>query len=103
MPPFNGEHMVQTVADLHGFFTQLGCTTPLPPVCVQSEMGPGVSGGPWLLAQNSSLVGGTSSFIFPVGSPPLLCSPDFDSAVGALHAQALDVTVSTTYLPAIQR
>lgn len=99
---FDGEYMVRTTADLEGFFTQLGCATPVPPLCVRSDMGPGVSGGPWLMEQNGTAVSGASSFIFPSGSPPLLCSPRFDSAVGALYAQALNVTIYAAYLPVIR-
>jgi V8-like Glu-specific endopeptidase len=101
---FNGEYMWETSASLHSFYTNLGCTTPLPPLCVQSYMGPGSSGGPWLdeFTPGATFVSGANSFLIQSGDPPLLCSPYFDGAVQALHAQALSVVVYETYLLVIR-
>jgi hypothetical protein len=101
-PLFDGELMWTTVATLTSFYNGLGCTTPFPPMCVTTLMAQGASGGPWLLSPDENAVSGVVSFI-PRGSN-LLCSPYFDAAVAALHAQALGTVIKEiTYLPVIRR
>jgi hypothetical protein len=98
--PFDGQLMVYTDADLLKFLAPSGCVTPLPDICIRSDMQGGSSGGPWLTTMGGLQVNGATSLF---GTSNILCSPTFDAQVKALLDRALSTPIYPAYLPLIRR
>ena len=69
--PFDGQLMVYSDADFQEFIVPPGCVTPLPDICIRSDMQAGSSGGPWLTTPGGLLVNGATSSLL---APPTSCA-----------------------------